>query len=93
MLSLIQNVAILLALIVVHDQVNRALRDRLTLSRVISGILFGGFTIVGMLTPMEFAPGVIYDGRSIILGAAGYMGGWIPASISALISGGFRLYL
>ncbi|MFP4564809.1 MAG: PAS domain S-box protein [Spirochaetia bacterium] len=93
MLSLIQNVAILLALIVVHDQVNRALRDRLTLSRIISGILFGGFTIVGMLTPMEFAPGVIYDGRSIILGAAGYMGGWIPAAISALISGGFRLYL
>lgn len=46
-----------------------------------------------MLTPMEFVPGVIYDGRSIILGAAGYMGGWIPAVISALISGGFRLYL
>src|SRR5660398_209271 len=37
--------------------------------------------------------GVIYDGRSIVLGLAGLFGGPVTAVVAALMSGAYRLYL
>ena len=58
-----------------------------------AGLLIGGVAIVGMLTPVQFGEGVIYDGRSIVLTLAGLVGGPITAAISALLAGGFRLWI
>ena len=46
-----------------------------------------------MMTPLHFAPGIIFDGRSIILGVAGLFGGPLVAAIAATMCGSFRLWL
>lgn len=45
--------------------------------KIVTGLLFGAATVAGMLTPVVVASGVIYDGRSVILAVAGYLG--VPA--------------
>ena len=65
---------------------------RLT-SQILHGHLFGTVGVVGMMTPVHFQPGIIFDGRSIILSVAGLFGGPIVALLAALMCGAYRLWL
>ena len=98
LLNLIQNIALLLALTVVHQvfvQTQTAFpwRKAYLLSPVLSGLIFGGLGIVGMMTPLHWAPGIIFDSRSIILAVAGLFGGPVVGCIAAILCGGYRLWL
>jgi len=55
-----------------------------------AGVLFGAVGIAGMMMPMHFAPGVFYDGRSIVLSLAGLFGGPMAAGLAALMCGAYR---
>jgi predicted signal transduction protein with EAL and GGDEF domain len=57
------------------------------------GLIFGMVGLVGMMTPLHYADGIIFDGRSIILFVAGFFGGPLVAVISASIIGAYRLWL
>ena len=92
-LSLIQNVALLVALSFVHGLLMRRLSRDGNGYALVSGLLFGGVALVGMLTPMQFAPGLIFDGRSIILSVAGLFGGPLTAAVGAAIAAGYRGWL
>jgi signal transduction histidine kinase len=46
-----------------------------------------------MLTPVTLAPGVIFDGRSIILAIAGLFGGPIAAGVAVIVASVLRLSL
>ena len=61
--------------------------------QIISGILFGLVAVACMLNPLTLQPGLIFDGRSIILSIGGLFGGPITATIAAIISSSYRLYL
>ena len=84
-IQLINNIAFLVALAAsvqivltkLHDAQNR---------KVTLGLLFGCVTLLGMVNPVHFAPGLIFDGRSIVLSVAGVLGGGITAAIAALRS-------
>ncbi len=91
-LDLIQNVSLLVALAAGLQLLGRKLEDNPALYRQVAALLFGLVGIVGMMTPVRFAPGVIYDGRSIVLSLAGLFCG-PAAALSALICGAYRLYL
>lgn len=58
-----------------------------------SGLLFGIVAILGMRMPFVLQPGVIFDGRSIILSIAGLFGGPLTALIAAVISAVHRVYI
>ncbi len=91
-LGLIQNVALLVALAAGLHLLAQKLEDHPFLYRQVGAILFGLVGIIGMMTPVELVPGVIYDGRSIILSLAGLVcGPW--ALLSALIASLYRAYL
>ncbi|MCF7857861.1 MAG: PAS domain S-box protein [Candidatus Cloacimonetes bacterium] len=60
---------------------------------LLNGILFGLIALAGMMVPLHFSPGVIFDGRSIILSIGAYFGGPIVAIISVLIAGSYRYLL
>lgn len=62
-------------------------------NRLWLGVLFGSVAVVGMLTPVRLQPGLIFDGRSIILGLAGLVGGPVVALVAATVAGGFRFWL
>ena len=97
-LNLVQNIALLMALVVVHQLFSRTgpgtwLRRRPVVAQILSGLVFGAFGVVGMLTPLRFAPGIIFDGRSIILSVAGLFGGPVVACIAGLMCGAYRYWL
>ncbi len=93
LLTLIQNVALVVLLATVQSHLSRILRRHRRLSIVASGILYGAVVVVGMLVPFPFAPGIFYDGRSIILSLAGLFGGLPVALIAVVISGAYRIML
>src|SRR5680860_1912155 len=92
-LVLVQNVALLVTLIVVLLMLYRRLKPGSLAYVLAAGVLFGAVAMAGMATPLHFAAGVIYDGRSIVLGLAGLFGGPVTAVVAALMSGAYRLYL
>jgi PAS domain S-box-containing protein len=92
-LQLIHNVALLVALSVGLQLLARRLVHRRLLYPVAAGALFGAAGVIGMMTPMQFAPGIIYDGRSIVLSLAGLFGGPVAAGIAAVACGAYRLVL
>jgi PAS domain S-box-containing protein len=93
LLDLIQNLALLVALSVGLQMIARRLDHRRTIYGLTVGLMFGAVCVLGMKTPIHFAEGVIYDGRSIILALAGLFGGPISALVAALIAGAFRASL
>lgn len=92
-LNLIQNIAILITLTVLHQIVLRRWKTDTLMYKLLSGIMFGGVGVVGMMTPVHYAPGIIFDGRSIILSVSGLFGGPVVAAVAAVICGAYRLSL
>ena len=92
-LPLINNITLLLSLSILYSLISRRWDYTSLWHRVIAGILFGLVAVIGMMNPLKLQPGVIFDGRSIILSIGGLFGGPITALISALISSTYRIYL
>ena len=86
-------VALLLALCLMQGVIGQRWTKGEPVGRVLSGLLFGGICVIGMLTPIEVTHGVIFDARSVILSMSGLFGGPITGGIAAVIAGGYRLWL
>jgi len=79
--DVLYNLGILVALSIISG----LLEDKLKQSRwrfVVQGFLFGTAALIGMLNPVVLSPGLIFDGRSIVisLGACRSSGRGIPTS-------------
>lgn len=92
-ISLIHNLALLVILTVLFGLISRKFKGGETEQGIYSGLLFAGVAIAGMLIPHQYAPGIIYDGRSIVLSMAGFFGGGITAVVSIVVTGLYRIYL
>ncbi|MFW6180866.1 MAG: PAS domain S-box protein, partial [Spirochaetota bacterium] len=92
-LSLVQNVALLVALAVGLQVLAQRLEKHAALYSLTAGVLFGAVGVVGMMMPVEFMPGVIYDGRSIVLALAGLFGGPAAGALAAVTCAAYRLHL
>jgi len=92
-IGLIQNAGLLLSLSILYSLLTRTPGIGKRWGKVLSGILFGGMAVIGMTLPIHYSAGIIYDGRSIILGMAGLFGGGIASAISILIAGVYRIQI
>lgn len=92
-LALIEGAALLLALCFVQSIIARLPSRHEHVQRILSGVLFGAICIVGMVKPLQLAPGVIFDARSVILSMAALFGGWVPAVISTAMAAAARIAL
>lgn len=92
-LDLIQNVALLMFLVVIHGQIMRRWNKRSFGFQAFSGFLFGCVALTGMMTPVHLMPGLIFDGRSIVLSVAGLFGGPVTAGTAAIMSASYRMWL
>lgn len=92
-LDLIYSTALLLALCALYEFNIRVWGPRHQPAAVGAGLIFGAICIFGMMHPANLAPGVIFDGRSVILGVAGIFGGALPATIAGLMAAAYRLSL
>ncbi|MEW6645768.1 MAG: EAL domain-containing protein [Pseudomonadota bacterium] len=93
LLDIIHNIALLVALAALYQVVISRLLFRSVGGQIVFGLLFGTVAILGMLAPVSLTPGIIFDGRSIILAVAGLIGGPLVALVSVLVSSAFRLWL
>jgi len=93
LVDLIRNFSLLVMLAVGLQLFEQRMEGRQVARRVAVGLLFGLVGVVGMLTPVRFAPGVIYDGRSIILSLAGLFGGAVVAAVAAVCCALYRFEL
>lgn len=92
-LPLVNNITLLLSLSILYSIISRRWDYSSIWHRVIAGVLFGIVAITGMMNPLKLQPGVIFDGRSIILSIGGLFGGPITATISTLMSSMYRIYI
>ncbi|AXS40003.1 LytS/YhcK type 5TM receptor domain-containing protein [Breoghania sp. L-A4] len=92
-LELIKGVALLLALSQLQNLVLHLRRLGETSQKILSGVLFGGICIIGMMLPIEMTPGVIFDARSVVISMSGLFGGPIVGVIASLIAAGYRIWL
>ena len=92
-IGLVNNVALLLALGVLYDTLGpRPRGGKPTIQQALAGIILGAIGIAVMLTPWEFAPGVVFDTRSVLLSVSGLFFGTAPTLAAVLMTGAFRLY-
>lgn len=80
--DLINNIAFLVALVSAGQLVIARVYKKPLQRQVLLGLLFGGVVLLGMVNPVQFSPGVFFDGRSIVLVVAGVVGGGITAAIA-----------
>ncbi len=92
-LNLLNNISLLVALSIVHSLIVRRWKKGTTMPRILSGMLFGIVAIVGMATPVRLLPGIIFDGRSIVISVAGLFGGPVAGVVAAVIAATYRLRL
>ncbi len=92
-LNLINNIAFLVALVAAGQLVISHLPRHSLNQRIVLGLLFGGVVLLGMANPVNFAPGLIFDGRSIVLAVAGVVGGGVAAAIAAAMAAIYRYQL
>jgi PAS domain S-box-containing protein len=92
LLALGQNAALLLAMALVYDV---ALGSRgipfARIRQVGVGVLIGTIGIAIMLTPFEYAPGIVFDTRSVLLGVTGLFFGAIPTAVAMALTAALRL--
>ena len=78
-IELIYNLALLVALSVVSGFIGQ--RSRLGWhNTILQGLIFGTAAVIGMLNPLVLGPGVIFDGRSVMISLCGLFFG--PAAVT-----------
>ncbi len=91
--ALAQNLALLVALAAGYQAfLGGWARDSLG-RRLVAGLVVGAVAVAGMLVPFRFAPGLVYDGRSVVLAVAGLFGGPLVATVAAAVAAAFRLWM
>jgi len=93
-IGLINNTALLMALVLIYDVVFlRVLGQKTAINHIFTGMVLGLIGIGIMMTPWEFLPGVIFDTRSILLSITGFFFGPVPTLAAVVITGGYRFYI
>ena len=93
LINLINNIAFLVALVAAGQLVISRFQKYTLNRQLLLGLLFGGVALLGMANPVNFSPGVFFDGRSIVLTAAGVVGGGMTAAIAAGVAALYRYQL
>lgn len=93
LMEFIKDVALMLSLCLLQGFNLRLCRKNIRLQQLSTGLLFGCISVIGMMTPVQLEPGVIFDARSVILSMAGLFGGALVATIAGMIAGAYRLWL
>ena len=84
-LELIFNLSLLVALSIVSNFIEKGWQRNTRLGMLLQGILFGGVAVLGMLRPINLEPGVIFDGRTIMVSlCALFFGPWAASAAGVM---------
>ena len=85
-LDLIFNLSLLVALSVVSGFLDKRFSRDTRTGALLQGALFGAVAIVGMLRPLTLGPGLIFDGRSVMLSRCALFFGPPAAAVSCVMA-------
>ncbi len=89
--GLILNLCLLVTLSVMSGYLVRRWNKETILGKVFQGILFGLIAIIGMIYPFNLAPGLIFDGRTIVISLCTLFFGLLSGTISASLALLYRI--
>jgi len=92
-IELIFNLSLLIAVSVLSGFIVNYWKRNTKPGIVIQGLLFGSVALIGMLNPFELSPGIIFDGRSVVLSLCTLFFGPVSGLIAMLIALIYRIYL
>jgi PAS domain S-box-containing protein len=90
--GLLNNVTLLLALGVLYNILPTRQRKLSLRTELFTGLVIGAIGAAVMLTPLTFAPGLIFDTRSIVLSLSGLFFGAIPTALAVLVTAALRYF-
>jgi len=91
--ELLYNLALILVMGVLYSFIYRKLEYDSLMFKGASGLLFGVIALLGMNLSFTLIPGIIFDGRSVILSVAGLFGGLVPALIASVMAAFYRAWI
>ena len=92
--GLASNIAFLIVLSFLYSLVYQKFKKmNRTAYGVLTGVLFGLIAIIAMLVPIRYLPGIIFDGRSVIISLGAFFSGPIAAVIIVLMAAVYRYLL
>ena len=92
--GLASNIAFLIVLSFLYSLVYQKFKQmNRTAYGVLTGVLFGLIAIIAMLVPIRYLPGIIFDGRSVIISLGAFFSGPIAAVIIVLMAAVYRYLL
>jgi PAS domain S-box-containing protein len=93
LLDLLLNLSFLVALTILSGFLEQRLPRARPAGALMQGLLFGAAAFLGMLKPLNFGPGIIFDGRSVMISlCALYSGPW-AAAVSLILPISYRIAL
>jgi diguanylate cyclase len=87
--TLIHHVGLLALLILVYSELLKWFAKSAQLRELFIGLVLGIGGVITMFDPIMIAPGVLVDGRNVVIGLAGLFGGPLALAVCAAMSGGF----
>ena len=91
--DLIFNLAILVSVSVFSGFIDNRYKRHTRTGVILQGLLFGLVALVGMFNPFVLSPGIIFDGRSVVLSLCGLFFGPVSGMIAAAIALAYRIYI
>ncbi|MEI7499876.1 MAG: response regulator [Bacteroidota bacterium] len=92
-IDLIFNLALLISVSVLSGFIDNRWRRSTTSGVISQGVLFGLVALIGMVNPFVLAPGIIFDGRSVVLSLCALFFGPVSGLIAAGIALVYRIGL
>lgn len=84
-LEITYNFGILISMCIISGFITLKIQES-KLNSILQGTLFGIAAIIGMANPVVVTPGLIFDGRSVMISSAGIFFGPAAATISGLFA-------
>jgi PAS domain S-box-containing protein len=92
-ITFIDNAALLLVLSILSNNIQLHWFKRKALQDILLGLLYGLVAVLAMSIPMVLAPGIIFDGRSVVLSLAGLFTSGTTTLIACVIAAFWRVHL
>lgn len=92
-IELIFNLSLLVAVSVISGFIETHWKRDTRKGILFQGLLFGGVAWLGMINPFELSPGIIFDGRSVVISLCTMFFGPVSGLFAVLISLIYRIYL
>lgn len=92
-IEIISNISLLIAISIVSGFIDKRWERTTRTGKLLQGALFSIVVVTGMLYPFKYSPGIIFDGRSIVISICTLFFGPVSGIITALSAAVTRLFI